>query len=443
MDVIGALLAEWDKGLGISTDTRTLQAGDIYFALKGEQFDGNRFAGQALGKGARLVVLDDDRFVTDPDRCIVVPDVLKALQEMASRHRNRFDIPVIAITGTNGKTTTKELLHSVLHTRYAVISTTGNLNNHIGVPLTLLKIRPSHEMAIVEMGASAPGEIGELCTIARPTAGLVTNVGKAHIQGFGSVEAITRTKVQLYDYLLENEGTCFVPEALAENDYVRTRVKNRGIFIRAGQWNGDRIRSVGLLSAFPGVSIAIHEPNGKITEVNTRLFGRYNFENLVNVIAIADHYGLSPDHCRQGLEEYEPANNRSQVRTDDHGNLLVMDAYNANPSSIGAALDHFLPVQSEKAKYLILGDMLELGAEAETEHLALLRRILSTADVSAILVGAEFIRAGRELGILNRSGFRFFADANEAREWWQSHRPEKALVLVKGSRGIALEKIFS
>ena len=443
MNVIDALLNMVNEGMPVATDTRQLPAGAIYFALRGESFNGNAFAVQALEKGAHAVVVDDPAFrVTGDKRYFFVPDSLTTLQHLATKFRLQFNIPVIAITGTNGKTTTKELLTSVFATRFSVLATSGNLNNHIGVPLTILGLKQEHEMAIIEIGASGPGEIGILCDIARPTAGLITNIGKAHIEGFGSIDTIERTKAQLYDFLSENGGDSFIPEVLMQRSYFATRNYPGAIYFSPGAMKGRQIRSLEMDHVFPTLTVRIFDLQGKSTSVKTNLFGSYNFDNLVNVIKIADHFGMDPYGCKTGLEQYVPSNNRSQWTEDDRKNMIVLDAYNANPSSLGVALDHFLSLETGQEKWLILGDMLELGPEAPGEHLQIIRRLAEGEKLTCLFVGEAFEMAGKSFGTGLPDQLLFFRDNVTARAWWKIHRPSGALIFVKGSRGIALERIF-
>jgi UDP-N-acetylmuramoyl-tripeptide--D-alanyl-D-alanine ligase len=440
MQAFDSLLSLIDQGAGVSTDTRTLKKGDLFFALRGENFDGNQFAARALEAGACKVLVDDPA-VVDGKEFVLVEDVLSTLQQLALLHRRRFAIPVIGITGSNGKTTTKELLHQVLMQRFRVLATQGNLNNHIGVPITLLALKPEHEVAIVEMGASEPGEIARLCLLAEPTLGLISNVGKAHIEGFGSEQEVCRTKAGLYDFLSANGGISLVPEAIHSHPYFRSRVYENAELFTPDRMNGRSVGSVTLKQDFPMVSIEVHHPGRPALVMESKLFGRYNFDNLVNVIKMADHLGLQPDEWKKGIEEYIPRNNRSQVMQDENENTIILDAYNANPSSVARALDHFLDQPGSQRKVVVLGDMLELGAIAPEEHRRVIERLSGYPRVDVLLVGRLFMEAfeamHRDFGHIRSVG-----TTAEATAWWENQRFTDSLVLVKGSRGIRLETIF-
>jgi UDP-N-acetylmuramoyl-tripeptide--D-alanyl-D-alanine ligase len=409
----------------ICTDSRSILPGSLFFALKGESFDGNRFAETALEKGSAYAIVDDKNVMKD-DRYILVGNVLEALQQLASCHREHLDIPVLAITGTNGKTTTKELTHAVLSKKFNTVATIGNLNNHIGVPLTILSATPGTEFLIVEMGANHPGEIRFLCELARPEFGLITNIGKAHLEGFGGFEGVIRTKTELYRHLHNNNGMAFVNAddpllmekarelkkstyGSVENDDFRGRIKDEGPFV------------------------TVEIGYGGTVEIRSRLFGSYNAGNILAAAAIGHYFGVNGKEIKDAIENYIPSNNRSQVMQKG-SNLLVLDAYNANPSSMRAAIETFAATAYEN-KVAILGDMLELGEESVKEHEEVLRILEESNILSAYLVGPVFTEVCR-----NRSWI-CFQDSDLAKLWFEHHKIENATILVKGSRGIKLEKI--
>jgi UDP-N-acetylmuramoyl-tripeptide--D-alanyl-D-alanine ligase len=440
MDHLSKLLDWVEGGASVSTDTRSLKKGDIFFALKGEKFDGNRYASMAMDKGARVAVIDDESY-TKGKGYFLVDNVLTTLQELAVRHRLKFDIPLIGITGSNGKTTTKELLYSALKGTCNVLATEGNFNNHIGVPLTLLKLNDQHDMAIVEMGASRAGEIADLCEIARPTSGLVTNVGKAHIEGFGSEEVICATKAGLYDYLAAHGGLSFIPQAIAQHPYFEHREYEGSVYFQAASMAGNEVTRVSMEEAFPFIRLKVKCAVDTIA-VQTQLYGDYNFDNLVNIIKIADYYSVPCQEWMQGLKNYVPGNNRSQLMEDEKGNTIILDAYNANPSSVNHALKHFLALEGDRGKVIILGDMLELGKIAEEEHLKVVRELASESGIQVALVGSLFREAFRQFRG-EKAHIKCFENTIKAKEWWLAQHPQGKLVLVKGSRGIALETLFA
>jgi len=411
----------------VVTDTRNLSPSCMFFALKGENFDGNRFAAEALEKGAAWAVVDEVEYKTD-HRCILVENVLKTLQELARHHRSSFNFPVIAITGTNGKTTTKELINAVLAEKFSVVSTSGNLNNHIGVPLTLLRLNQSTQIAVIEMGANHPGEIDFLCRIALPDFGIITNIGRAHLEGFGSFEGVIRTKTELYRFLEENHGMAFVNlnDSLLMEHSGRLERHTYGFGSEAG------LEGIGM---GPGdfLQIGIRNANGGTVELKSRLFGEYNAVNILAAACIGRHFGLSDEEIKRAVESYEPSNNRSQVKKSGK-NLLVLDLYNANPSSMEAAMKSFA-ASSYENKVLVLGDMRELGPEEDEMH----RHIISLAQELAFhevyLVGPVFTR------VYTSREFICFGDSGLARMWFEHQPLNGKTILLKGSRGIKLETI--
>src|SRR5450432_668365 len=346
----------------VCTDTRSVHSGDLFFALKGENFNGNHFALQALANGAAYAIIDEQ--IEDAgqhkDRLVFVENVLTALQLLAAHHRNQFSIPFIAITGSNGKTTTKELIHAVLSLKYKTSTTEGNLNNHIGIPLTLLKIKPDVEIAIVEMGANHIGEIAGYCLYTRPTHGLITNVGKAHLEGFGSPEGVKKGKGELYDYLRAHGGTAFV---MWDYDYLQQMSKGISEIISYGTAQADLTGTVE--SAFPQLQIRM-TGGVHLDKIQTQLTGNYNLPNLLAAVCVGNYFNVNPSDIRTGIEAYTPSNSRSQLMQIGT-NTIILDAYNANPSSMKSAIENFSAYPS-KNKILLLGAMAELGRDSLQEH---------------------------------------------------------------------------
>lgn len=413
----------------ISTDTRNIKQGSIFFALKGANFNGNTFADQALASGANYVVIDEEEYKKG-DNYIVVEDVLAALQDLAKFHRQHLDFPIVGITGTNGKTTSKELLYAVLSQKYKTYATHGNLNNHIGVPLTLLSIDSSYEMAIVEMGANHVGEIAFLCNIAQPTHGLITNVGKAHLEGFGSFEGVKKAKGELYDYLQAHQGVLFLQ---SDNEQLTEMASQRHFdnIVRYG-FNEQNDVIGRLMMANPYLSIAWKE-KGKSEhyEVSTNLTGSYNTENFLAAIAVGLQFTVSPVQINEGISGYTPQNNRSQI-TKTKYNTVVADFYNANASSMAAALDNMAVLTAEN-KVIILGDMFELGSESFEEHKNVVLKAKSLSLTGLIFVGKEFYKHKDASSL-------FFESTEEAKEAVQEIR--NSFVLLKASRGMAFEKLL-
>jgi UDP-N-acetylmuramoyl-tripeptide--D-alanyl-D-alanine ligase len=410
----------------ISTDSRQIPEGAIFFGLKGDHFDGNEFAGYAIDKGASFAIIDDFRYRID-DHCILVKNVLASLQQLANHHRNQFRIPVLAITGTNGKTTTKELIHAVLSKKYQTLSTTGNLNNHIGVPLTLLNLKPETEIAIVEMGANHPGEIDLLCRIAEPTHGIITNIGKAHLEGFGGFEGVISTKTELYRFLKSRQGIAFV------NTGNPLLVQHTG-GMKVIPYETIQITSIDeqIHPEDPYLKMGI-KIDGQEIILSTKLFGRYNAENILAAACIGHFFGVEPEKLKEAIESYQPQNNRSQV-LQTRSNLLILDMYNANPDSMEPALQNFAGSPHIR-KVLILGDMLELGSECDKEHQNILELIEKLGFTEVYLVGPVFTKLN------TKREWLCFQDSELARMWLDYHRLTDATILLKGSRGIKLEKL--
>lgn len=406
--IIERLYEIFGTSKGVQTDSRKVQEGEIFFALRGDNFDGNRYAAAALEKGAVAAVVDDESVAVD-DRYVVVPDVLTALQELAHRHRRSLTIPLLAITGTNGKTTTKELTAAVLSKRYRTCYTQGNLNNHIGVPLTLLSIPSDAEFAIIEMGASAQGEIALLASIAAPDFGLITNIGRAHLEGFGGVEGIRKGKGELYDFLARNGGTALYRK---DDEVLDAMVLEKG-----------DLQSVGYVTSLA-------------EGVRSNLVGDYNRFNIAAALAVGDYFGVEREDALRAIAEYYPSNNRSQSQKTER-NLLTVDCYNANPSSMSVAIaNHAATTHAEYPhKVMILGDMLELGEWSAEEHGRILREALSSDAERVLLVGRNFMQTTEGDERVVR-----FATAEELGEWLEREYLEGAFVLIKGSRGVGLER---
>ena len=415
----------------VSTDSRQPQPGTLFFALNGPSFRGAAFAAGALANGARHAVVDDATLAAaDPARYTYAPDPLAALQALALEHRRHFRGPVLAITGSNGKTTTKELLTVVLREKYNVLATNGNLNNHIGVPLTLLRLKPTeHELAVVEMGANHRGEIAAYCQWAEPTHGLITNIGKAHLEGFGGEEGIALGKGELFDYLATHGGTAFVNTLDARLPALAAAVPTR----RSYPAPPDTYPAQ-LLATHPALRLRLWEG----TEALAQLTGDYNFPNLAAAAAVGAHFGVPAARVAAALAAYNPQNNRSQLVRTPRGNDLVLDAYNANPSSMAAALRSFAarPVAAGQTHWVILGDMFELGESAEAEHHAL-GRLLTELQLNNVLLIGPLMQAAATA----YPAAHHFADKAAAAAWLATHQPQGQLLLLKGSRGMGLETL--
>ncbi len=414
----------------ISTDSRNVPAGSIFFALKGANFDGNKFAQGALDQGAAFCVIDNSEYKTD-DRCILVNDCLETLQQLALYHRQQLKIPVLGITGTNGKTTTKELLNAVLSRKYKTLATKGNLNNHIGVPLTLLSITPDIELAIIEMGANHQGEIAFLCNIALPSYGLISNVGKAHLEGFGGFEGVKKTKGELYTFLKQHRGTIFINGA---NEHLKEMLGDADQVVWYGPHENTAVEAQ-IIENDPFLTID-WQHQGFSHRVKTQLTGSYNLENIMAAIATGLQFELDAEQINIGLSSYVPGNNRSQIIKTER-NTLIGDYYNANPSSMFVALDNLNGISSE-TKVAILGDMFELGDESESEHRAVIDKALTTALQTRIFIGEAFFALKDHYA--NRAFF--YKTTDDAIEHIPALNLKDAMILVKGSRGMRLEKLI-
>ena len=425
----------------VCTDTRDIKTGSVFFALKGENFNGNKFAEQALNAGCSLVVIDEKEYQKD-ERFFLVDDVLTALQQLANYHRKQLNIPVIGITGSNGKTTSKELINAALSQKYKVLATKGNLNNHIGVPLTLLSMTKEHEMAIVEMGANHQGEIEMLCKIAEPDFGVITNIGKAHLEGFGGIEGVKKGKSELYKFiqeqkarLPEREGKLFVhgdDPVLLElaGSCEKVTYGTEKLFDIVGLMNQN------MESGFISFQWATryNASNLKKSEtVSTQLVGVYNYYNLLCAACVGNYFKVDDASINKALREYTPSNNRSQLHKTQN-NVLILDYYNANPSSMSLAIENFAELNHPN-KMLILGDMLELGEESAKEHMAIINLIQQKNIKNALLVGPYFIEAGKSFGA------KTFATSDDLVKFIIQHPIRENTILIKGSRGIKLEKV--
>lgn len=431
---ISSLYLRFLASSGVSTDSRNIGRDNLFFALTGPNFDGNRYAAAALQKGARFAVVDDPA-VAEDENYILVPNVLQTLQDLARHHRRHLSQPVLALTGSNGKTTTKELLAGVLSQRYRVHSTQGNLNNHIGVPLTLLRMPLDTEIAVIEMGANHQGEIAALCRIAEPTHGLITNIGAAHLEGFGGIPGVIKGKGELYDYLRDHRGVAFVNLNEAHLPEMGQRVPHRVEYHVSEQPHpGHPPIEAKLLTVHPNVSVAFLAEDGVLLETRSRLPGAHNFQNILTALAVGKYFKVPGRQIAAAIEAYQPAHNRSQWMRHREVDFFL-DAYNANPSSVAATLRTFSDLRGGRG-VVVLGEMLELGSDAPDAHRRIAELARQLGFETVILVGTAFAEAATAFG------FRHFSDTPELRSWfWQqdwSHRT----VLLKGSRGVGLEKLL-
>ena len=408
----------------ITTDSRNCPKGSIFFALKGDKFDGNQYAGKALASGCVYAVIDNPDYYIG-ERTILVDNVLKTLQQLAHHHRKVLGLPIIGITGTNGKTTTKELLAAVLSTKFNLLYTEGNFNNHIGVPLTLLRLTPDHEMAVIEMGASHPGDIKELVDIVHPNYGIITNVGRAHLEGFGSFEGVIRTKGELYDYIRRSKGKIFIKK---ENEYLQSIAKG---IEQITYGNGDDAFASGQVVSCDPFLVFNWKQQGKLHTVETHMIGSYNLDNVLAAVAVGRFFKIPAERISRAIAAYEPTNNRSQFKKTDN-NELIIDAYNANPSSMKVALDNFItmPVQP---KAIILGDMRELGPTSDELHAEVVEQIKKGQFDKVFLCGEHFSKVGKE--------FSPFATTEAMVEELRKQPLKGYHILIKGSHSMGLEKL--
>ncbi|MEP7141556.1 MAG: UDP-N-acetylmuramoyl-tripeptide--D-alanyl-D-alanine ligase [Ferruginibacter sp.] len=409
----------------IQTDTRKLQEGDLFFALKGPNFNGNQFAKQALEAGAAYAIIDEPVNFSD-NRLILTTDTLHYLQDLAKYHRLQLSIPFIAITGSNGKTTTKELVSEVLSTSYKTYTTKGNLNNHIGVPLTILSVKKDAEMAVIEMGANHRKEIEGYCQYTMPTHGIITNSGKAHLEGFGGVEGVKKGKGELFDYLRSNGGTAFIM-----NDYDYLKEMSKGI---------PHVKTYGTTDAgITGVAdkcsefLLVEMTCGTgIKEIKTNLIGEYNLPNVLAAVAIGKYFNVPDEAIKSALENYVPSNSRSQL-IEKGSNKIILDAYNANPTSMKAAIENFAKMEGNE-KILLLGGMMELGEESIVEHSAIVNLVDQNTWKAVVLVGGDFSKI--------KHGYLYFPGSAEAKVWLDQQHFENAKILIKGSRSMQMEKVL-
>jgi len=413
--------------LKICTDSRKVDPNSIFFALRGENFDGNEYAEAALSKGCTYAVIDNAEFQVN-DKYILVEDVLESLQELATYHRRQFNIPVLCITGSNGKTTSKELVNAVLSTKYNVLSTVGNLNNHIGVPLTVLSINDETEIAIIELGANHISEIALLCKIAQPEYGLITNIGKAHLEGFGGIEGVIKGKNELYEYLNTKKGILFVN---ADNELLMDlsgacEKKTYGSASDA-DFRGN------ITTDHPFLQINCESINAILAVINTHLIGTFQFENVMTAVSTGMHFGVEPEDIKRAIENYIPKNNRSELIKTER-NTIFLDAYNANPMNMQAAIQTFSGIVADK-KIAIIGDMLELGPYSLEEHQAIIDMLKELNLEKLILVGENFARLKDEVSCTH------FEDVKQAKTWLNGQKITGACVLIKASRSIGLEKL--
>ncbi|MBK7562051.1 MAG: UDP-N-acetylmuramoyl-tripeptide--D-alanyl-D-alanine ligase [Chitinophagaceae bacterium] len=409
----------------VQTDTRKLKPGDIFFALKGNNFNGNAYASEAIKAGAAYAVIDETEFEI-PGKTILVDNVLTSLQNLARYHREQFTIPFLAITGSNGKTTTKELIHAVLTSSYKTYTTDGNLNNQIGIPLTILKIKDDAQIAVLEMGANHQKEIESYCIYAQPTLGIITNCGKAHLEGFGSLEGVKKGKGELYDYLRKNKGTVFV---MWDYEYLREMSQGISSILTYGTDNADMEGRVFKSEPFLEVAITKGVDTGII---KTKLVGDYNLPNVLAAVAVGSYFKIPGLAIKNALENYIPSNSRSQL-VEQGSNKIILDAYNANPSSMKLAIENFSRLPANN-KVLMLGAMAELGKESVDEHKALVNLIKQSPWKAVVLVGGDFLNF--------QHPFISFIHATQAREWLQQQQFENTHILIKGSRSIQMEKII-
>jgi len=409
----------------VQTDTRQLKQGDFFFALKGPNFNANAFALQALQQGAAYAVIDED-INSEDERLIKTTDVLTTLQQLAKHHRQQFTIPFIAITGSNGKTTTKELVSAVISSQYITYTTKGNLNNHIGVPLTLLSIKKDAQIAVIEMGANHQKEIESYCSYTLPTHGIITNCGKAHLEGFGGVEGVRKGKGELFDFLSAHEGTAFIYEAY---DYLHSMSKGIKNIFSYGTTNANIIGAIKNSEPFLAVDIT----EGAKISIQTNLVGDYNLPNVLCAVAVGKYFHVTDENIQSAIENYFPSNSRSQM-IEKGSNHIILDAYNANPSSMKVAIENFAKLHAEN-KVLLLGGMAELGETSMAEHEAIIQLIQQYPWDKVVLVGGDFANI--------KHPYIYFTQSAAAKEWFVQQNFKHTYFLIKGSRSMQMEKILS
>lgn len=409
----------------VQTDTRKLKPGDIYFALKGENFNGNHFAIKAIESGASLAVVDE-AIDTNDSRILQVEDVLQTLQQLALHHRKQFNIPFIAITGSNGKTTTKELVHEVLRSHYITYTTQGNFNNHIGIPLTILSVQPDAQMAVIEMGANHQKEIEGYCLYTLPTHGLITNCGKAHLEGFGGIEGVRKGKGELFVYLRQHNGTAFI---MNDYDYLREMSQEIREVITYGTHDASLTGTATLNKEF--LEVNIHSGIA-INKITTNLVGEYNLPNILAAVAIGRYFNVPAEKIKVAIEKYSPSNSRSQL-IEKENYKIILDAYNANPTSMRAAIEN-IAKDSTPNKVLMIGGMMELGDESISEHESIITLINQHQWQDVVLVGGDFANVTHQ--------YIYFNTSVEAAAWFKQQNFSNAIILVKGSRSMKMEKVL-
>lgn len=420
---IEKLYQVFNDSSGVQTDTRKIAKNEVFFALKGPSFNGNSFALKALELGAKAAVVDEDPGIKD-ERIFLVEDGLSTLQSLAVYHRKQFDIPFIAITGSNGKTTTKELVHAVLETSYITYTTGGNLNNHIGVPLTILSIGKDAQMAVIEMGANHLKEIESYCRMALPTHGIITNCGKAHLEGFGGIEGVRKGKGELYDFLRASNGTAFV---MWDYDYLRSMSSGIPTIITYGTHSATTNGQV--ISAEPFLKVGFDDSG--INEIDTQLVGDYNLPNILAAVSVGKYFNVPSAAIIAAIAGYSPSNSRSQL-IRKNGNEIILDAYNANPSSMKVAIENFA-AQPEKNKWIVIGGMMELGETSIAEHEAIVQLLKLYPWKNVLLVGGDFANVHHP--------YKYFRNALEAGEWLRGQDLSESMMLVKGSRSMKMERV--
>jgi len=435
----------FQKHPSVQTDTRKLKEGDIYFALKGPNFNGNEFALRALDTGAAYAIVDempleseiDAAELSEPgikERLLLVDDVLTTLQELAKHHRQQLDIPFIAITGSNGKTTSKELIYAVLSSHFKTYTTKGNLNNHIGVPLTILSVQPDAEMAVIEMGANHQKEIESYCAYTLPSHGVITNCGKAHLEGFGGVEGVRKGKGELYQFLREHKGTVFV---YADYDYLQPMSAGIENIIYYGFSKGLVQGQIETAEPFLAVRVTA---GLDASLIHSQLVGDYNLPNILCAVTIGKYFGVPDQKIIKAIEAYAPSNSRSQLM-EVGTNQIILDAYNANPSSMKVAIENFAKLKADR-KIVMLGGMMELGEESIAEHQALVELLVSLGFKEVVLVGGDFEHAHASLSQIQTTPFTYLPNAQAANEWLKQLNPQNAYILVKGSRSMKMEQVL-
>lgn len=414
------------KSTGLCTDSRLVEKDNLFVCIRGENFDGNKFAQGALDSGACHVIVDNPEYYDQAEEMTLVPDSVEYLQKLANYHRHQFEIPVIGITGSNGKTTSKELINAVLSKKYQVLATKGNLNNHLGVPFTLLELNDKHQIAIIEMGANKFGDIKELCDIAEPNYGIITNIGKAHLEGFIDFNGVLKTKTELYTAIREKEGTIFVN---SEDDTLTNNLPQNTNTVMYGE-KSDNIKG-NLVALTPFIEMTWSDSEYTSPVLHTNLVGKYNYTNFLAAITIGKHFGVSNEDINDAICEYTPTNNRSQVNKTGR-NTVIMDCYNANPTSMKSALESFAEIDHED-KLAILGDMKELGSESDREH-EMVVQLLDQYNIPNILVGSEISKYNAKMTVSTHM------DTDELNNYLEENPMINKLILLKGSRSIGLEK---